>query len=449
MNYELDLNDRPFKAIKAGTKTIESRVPTSRDKFDYKDLKSGDKITFVNNSTGEKITVEVIGIRHYKDFRTLLKTEGTEKTLSSGKSIEEAVESFNDFSEYKQNIPKYGVWAIRVTNYTQEKSNLITKQTVSTIVSFYFDSKYFDFKKINQGLENRNIILEVKKKKYIIRIYNIYQFGQYKRDDENLLYELEFVEYLGKNGVPVPEIIKNKAGKSFIKIKIGRDSYYVAIFKFIEGDMFKELNKEIITEVAKWQARIHNLSVKFTSNRKRPSNGPIDYYKWWSDFIGSGKKLDNSTGEKLEKIMDRLHERVNPETIGKFDSHLIHSDMHKENLKFESNKLVGILDFDDCREGIFSEDIAMFLHEILKEGKSFEEIKGNVDVYFNTYSKIRFLTSREKSMAIFFAMIKVYQLRYFDLYFRQKSGENINDKIDEANKLIDNFLIFEELAKSY
>ena len=31
MNYDLGLMDRPFKAIKAGTKKIETRVPTSYD----------------------------------------------------------------------------------------------------------------------------------------------------------------------------------------------------------------------------------------------------------------------------------------------------------------------------------------------------------------------------------------------------------------------------------
>ena len=43
MKYILDLNDRPFKAIKAGTKKIEGRTPTSWDKTPYDKLQKGDR----------------------------------------------------------------------------------------------------------------------------------------------------------------------------------------------------------------------------------------------------------------------------------------------------------------------------------------------------------------------------------------------------------------------
>lgn len=114
MNYKLELNDRPFRAIKAGTKKIEARVPTSKDKFSYGSLEPGDIITFTNDSTQETMAVEVLGVKHYPDFCTLLEFEGIKNTLSSGKTINEAVKSFDKFSEYKENIPKYGVYAIRI-----------------------------------------------------------------------------------------------------------------------------------------------------------------------------------------------------------------------------------------------------------------------------------------------------------------------------------------------
>ncbi len=114
MNYFLDLNDRPFQAIKVGTKKIENRVPTSTDTFLYSDLKIGDTITFTNNSTSESIIADILGIRHYKDFRSLLETEGTRNALSSGLNIDDAVVNFNKFSEYEENIPRFGVYAIEI-----------------------------------------------------------------------------------------------------------------------------------------------------------------------------------------------------------------------------------------------------------------------------------------------------------------------------------------------
>lgn len=115
MNYNLELNGRPFKAIKAGTKKIETRVTTSYDTNPYSELKSGDKFTFTNNETHELLIVDVVAIRHYPDVRILLETEGTRNTLSSGLRISDAVERFNEvFPEYKENIPKYGIYAIEI-----------------------------------------------------------------------------------------------------------------------------------------------------------------------------------------------------------------------------------------------------------------------------------------------------------------------------------------------
>ena len=59
--------------------------------------------------------VEILGVRHYPDVRALLEAEGTRNTLSSGLSISEAIERYDTvFPEYKENIPKFGIYAIEV-----------------------------------------------------------------------------------------------------------------------------------------------------------------------------------------------------------------------------------------------------------------------------------------------------------------------------------------------
>ena len=120
MNYNLNLNDRPFLAIRAGTKKIEGRAKTSRDTFLYSDLAVGDTITFTNKTTGEKMIVDVLSVRHYPNTREMLENEGAENVLSSGKDIEGGIESYNNLSEYKENIPKYGIWAIGISYQSVE-----------------------------------------------------------------------------------------------------------------------------------------------------------------------------------------------------------------------------------------------------------------------------------------------------------------------------------------
>jgi ASC-1-like (ASCH) protein len=114
MNYNLNLNNRPFQAIKAGTKKIEGRTRTSRDIFSYDDLKPADTITFANATTKEKMIVEVIAVRHYPNTKLMLESEGVKYVLSSGLDIEGGIESYNSFSEYRENIPQYGIYAIEI-----------------------------------------------------------------------------------------------------------------------------------------------------------------------------------------------------------------------------------------------------------------------------------------------------------------------------------------------
>ena len=114
MEYLLEIDKGPFEAIKKGTKKIESRVPTEHNKNVPLDrLKKGDKIILTNNSNGETMKVIVAGVRHYKDAKTMLESEGVENILSE-MSIKQGIESYNKIKDYKENIKKHGIYAIEI-----------------------------------------------------------------------------------------------------------------------------------------------------------------------------------------------------------------------------------------------------------------------------------------------------------------------------------------------
>lgn len=115
MNYTLDLNDRPFKAILAGTKKVEGRTNTDIDKTPYNKLSKDNTITFTNNVTGQKLAVVIRFIHHYKSVSEMLTIEGVENVLSSEpKTINHGVESFNSLIGYKEGIVKNGIYAIGI-----------------------------------------------------------------------------------------------------------------------------------------------------------------------------------------------------------------------------------------------------------------------------------------------------------------------------------------------
>ena len=58
MKYNMNLNNRPFKSIKEGTKTIELRLNDEKRSL----LKVGDEIEFTNRDTNEKLSVDIINL---------------------------------------------------------------------------------------------------------------------------------------------------------------------------------------------------------------------------------------------------------------------------------------------------------------------------------------------------------------------------------------------------
>ena len=114
MEYKLDLNNRPFRAIVAGTKKVEGRTTTDYDHTRYDGMVPGDTILFTNNVTGETASCEVLFVRKYSGVREMLEAEGTESFLSSGSDVEGGIRSYNGLEGYEEGIKKFGIYAIGI-----------------------------------------------------------------------------------------------------------------------------------------------------------------------------------------------------------------------------------------------------------------------------------------------------------------------------------------------
>lgn len=113
MQYSLNLPNHLFDAIKRGTKKVEGRVPKEIPNK-YQKMKRGDIVLITNEDTGEKMKVSVIFVHHYPNTRSMLETEGVKNVFPKHETIEQGIESYNTFTGYKENLPKYGIYAIGV-----------------------------------------------------------------------------------------------------------------------------------------------------------------------------------------------------------------------------------------------------------------------------------------------------------------------------------------------
>lgn len=114
MLYKTHLNDRPFEAIKAGTKIVEGRALTKNREIPWDKLQKDDVIVFYT-SRGDELKTQVKFLHHYSNVKGMLEAEGIENVLSGEpKTIEAGIESYNSFMGYKEAIEESGIYAIGI-----------------------------------------------------------------------------------------------------------------------------------------------------------------------------------------------------------------------------------------------------------------------------------------------------------------------------------------------
>lgn len=114
MEYNFDINNRVFKAIKERKKRIEIRATKlGSNHFDYSILKEKDVIEFTSYDN-EKMKCIITELNWYKSVEELLMLEGTRYTLSSTNDYNEGINSINKLDGYKEAIKENGVYAIHI-----------------------------------------------------------------------------------------------------------------------------------------------------------------------------------------------------------------------------------------------------------------------------------------------------------------------------------------------
>ena len=106
MKHNMNLNNRPFKSIKEGTKTIELRLNDEKRSL----LKVGDEIEFTNRDTNEKLSVDIINLHKYPSFEELYKHFDKVEMGYNKDDIAEPKDMEAYYSKEEQN--KYGVLGI-------------------------------------------------------------------------------------------------------------------------------------------------------------------------------------------------------------------------------------------------------------------------------------------------------------------------------------------------
>lgn len=279
------------------------------------------------------------------------------------------------------------------------------------------------------GYENSNYYIETEKGRYVIKI-----FEGMGIKDENILFELEVMDYSYQAGNKTPRLFKNKAGR--LGVKINRKQ--AAVMEFVEGEIKSVLADELVAEVGVEAGKIDKSLKYFEDGSKTRQN-----YEWDIKNVLILEKSLSLLPEKYDReILKQVFnefKNIKPE----FDclpSGLIHNDIVPWNWLVKNGKLSGIIYFSDLAFSPYIQNVAVSLHEM---AFNCNWRPGQASIFIKNYGKINPLSQKE--LELLYILIKVRFLPFIIEFNRwdveyavdRQRVETINDNYKFLKRFID------------
>lgn len=268
-------------------------------------------------------------------------------------------------------------------------------------------------------VENTTVIISTPSKKYTMRIYR-----QGKGTKEGIMLEIDYINYLIKNGIPVPTIIKNKDGEFLTKTSIDSREWFSILMDFVGGEHPKHYSKNILKEFAATQAKMHELALNFKSEYSNVLL-PCDTNKEIKDFLYT----DLLSVDKIE--LDKIKSNLIKDFIIRAKDFSLNvsglplainqKDIHGGNLLIKDDKLSGVLDFNDLFNGPIVISIGFFLWDIFAKNKNLDSIR----YYISEYNKLRKLSYNETKALKDMLLLRNYIMGTVEFLV---GGDEINSK---------------------
>ena len=274
----------------------------------------------------------------------------------------------------------------------------VEKQDLLKILRNYDIGKVSNIVLTSTGQVNDNWIVKTDKGKYILRKIAL------DRSVREVKFEFEFLEFLRKNNFSyqIPNPIKSKEGKELIKF--GKGIFW--LYTFIEGKSSQKLNLARMEEIAKMMAKIHKLTKGLVIKYKK--NWPDPYtINWQISWLKKEMALAKRTNSRLSNILlerkpeiEKYYKMIKTSKkklmYERLEKHVVHGDFNIENILFEGDKAVGLIDFDNCKSEPKIRDITAFILMELRIQKKRIDLK-LARKFIQYYSKYYKLTNQEIS----------------------------------------------------
>ena len=301
--------------------------------------------------------------------------------------------------------------------YMSVYTNLSTKD-VSLLISNYNIGELKSFKGISDGITNTNYFLNTSKGKYIITIFEDITEIKVKK-------YLKLMNFFSNNNMCCPEIMLTKSGGILSKVK----SKPCSIMEKLSGKTINITNVSLCKSIGTIIANFHNTGREY--NYKISNSRDI---KWVEKNIA---KIKNHISKEQLDILNYSSKVFRKIFEMKLPNGMIHSDLFRDNVLANGDKVTGIIDYYYSFNGPLIYELAVIINDwcVNKDG-SINLSKYNS--FLNNYNLERRLTAVENKQmnnAMIAASLRFYLSRLVDMIF-PKVGEITHIKDPSAFETI-------------
>lgn len=261
------------------------------------------------------------------------------------------------------------------------------------------------FERAKGGVINANYIIAAASGRYVLRAS-----AHGMRTDEDIRYEIAFIEALRTRGVPAVRILPNTEGDPLtIHLDQNGVRWQVVMMEFVKGRHLRHTDTKLMDEVARTQARMHRIALKHVRPKHSVTEDLAERMEWFEREIPRGALLWRSFGAEQEVMKVYADVKADIKKAMPAIRALPHGECHldydSDNIMVSKGHIAAVIDFDDIENAPFIWDVGNSLWWWFNESTSrtHEHI---LETYLLGYTAERKLTRAELDMLPLFVRLR-------------------------------------------
>lgn len=304
-------------------------------------------------------------------------------------------------------------WFFTMSVYTQ-----LQRDEILLLLENYHLGHLEAFEGVNDGVTNTIYHLTTTQGEYILTLFE-------DLSADSLPFYLHLIEHHCEQGVPCPEVVKNKNGHAIMALK----HKPAVIMTFLPGQTYEQINPTMRAALGRALAQLHQSGLSFPEKADNPRG--LDWMR--------------QTASRLHALLsdednELLHDELDFQSQQDFEAcprGIIHADLFRDNVLFDNDKISAVLDFYYACHDYLAYDVAIVVNDWC-----FDEA-GQLSIKFSNgllqaYQATRPFTDNEKRAwpaLLRLAALRFWISRLLD-YHSRESGELIQIKDPDEFKRI-------------